>query len=109
MFRIGISPTKPFLPNSLFGLSLCLLLLLCLPGKEVVAVGFQPWTCLWFSWTGRHQIIKNREQPKTNCQDICEKNKVLWQFNIKYDKKKIIIKGQWTITHNEAFYWSLSR
>ena len=46
MFRVGITPPQPLLfspPNFLFGFPMLLfLLLLCLTGKEVVVVGFQP-------------------------------------------------------------------
>ena len=32
--------------------------------KEVVVVGFQPWKCLCFSWTGRHKINIIKEKQK---------------------------------------------
>ena len=32
--------------------------------KEVVVVWFQPWTFLWFSWTGRHYININKQKQK---------------------------------------------
>ena len=33
-----------------------------------------------------------------------DNNKVIWQFNIKHGKNKIIFVGQWTIADNEPFY-----
>ena len=47
-----------------------IILLSCIPGKEVVLVGFQPWKYLLLSWTGRHKNIKNREKLKPNFQGI---------------------------------------
>ena len=70
MFRFGIPPPQTLLPPLLFVFSLLLFLLLCLPVKEVVVVGNQPWTFLWFSESGGHKIIKNREKPKISCQGI---------------------------------------
>ena len=97
------SPTNiTFFPNLLFDLSVYLLLLLYLPGKEVVVLGFQNWTCLWFSWTGEHKINKNREKPKTNFQEIlCFMTYLLCELTQRAPKQHS--HNQYTITEHVDF------
>ena len=69
---------------------ICFIIIICLyiTVKEVVAVGFQYWTCLWFSWIIGQNIFINRERPKTNFQGVTHLFPELLHELIKYSPKQ---------------------